>query len=144
MRKGFTLLELLIVVIVVGILATIAIPQFLTSVEKARVAKAKNALGLISHAEKMYRAENDEYVALEVSGDDDTALDNYIELDQIRNDNDWNYVVTSTEATIFTITATKEGGAYAGATITLDQDGVCGPQEGDAGHPLRGRDCGAE
>lgn len=136
-RKGFTLLELLIVVIVIGILATIAIPQFLNSVEKARVAKAKNALGLIAHAEKMYRAERDSYIG----GDDAlAALNDYIEMDQLRVDDDWDYIVTSDDASTFTITAEKEDDvAHAGETITMDQDGVCG---GD--HTLRGPDCGQD
>ena len=57
MKKGFTLVELLIVVIVVGILAAFAIPQYINAVEKAKVGSAKNSLGLIAQAEKMYRAE---------------------------------------------------------------------------------------
>jgi len=137
MRKGFTLLELLIVVIVIGILATIAIPQFLNSVEKARVAKAKNAIGLIAHAEKMYRAEHDSYIG----GDDAMAeLDDYIEMDQLNQDDDWDYTVASDDASEFEITAEKEEDvAHAGETITMDQDGVCG---GD--HTLRGPDCGQD
>jgi len=44
-RKGFTLLEVLIVVIIIGILASIAMPQYLTTLEKARSAEALSSLG---------------------------------------------------------------------------------------------------
>lgn len=35
-RKGFTLIEMLIVVVIVGILASLLIPQFITSIQKAK------------------------------------------------------------------------------------------------------------
>lgn len=135
MRRAFTLLELLIVIIVIGILATIAVPQFLTAVEKGRIAKAKNALGLIAQAEKMFRAEQGTYEAFTDPGAN-AALGEYIELIQVDNDRDWNYAVTGNETT-FIITATKDRAPSNATTIILNQFGVC-----SGNHPLRGPDCG--
>ncbi|WP_013324888.1 type IV pilin protein [Gloeothece verrucosa] len=56
--QGFTLLELLIVVIIVGLLAAIAIPNLLEQVAKARQAEAINNLGAINRAQQAYRYEN--------------------------------------------------------------------------------------
>jgi type IV pilus assembly protein PilA len=49
-RHGFTMIELMIVVAIIGLLTTIAIPNFLTYQAKARQAEAKAALGAIFSA----------------------------------------------------------------------------------------------
>lgn len=63
MRKsGFTLLELMVVVIIVGILAMIALPQFFKATEKARSAEGINILGSLRSAQFRYYAESDTQV----------------------------------------------------------------------------------
>jgi type IV pilus assembly protein PilA len=56
-QKGFTLIELMIVVAIIGILAAIAIPNFLTYQAKARTAEARVALGAIFTSETAMFAE---------------------------------------------------------------------------------------
>ena len=51
MRKGFTLVELIIVVIIVGILAAIGLTQYNKVVEKSRAGEARMVLGLLRKAE---------------------------------------------------------------------------------------------
>jgi type IV pilus assembly protein PilA len=56
-RKGFTLVELMIVVAIIGILAAIAIPNFLQFRLKAKTSEAKSNLGAIRSTEVAYFAE---------------------------------------------------------------------------------------
>ncbi len=60
-QKGFTLIELMIVVAIIGILAAIAIPNYLNYQLKSKTAEAKTNLGGIKTALESYRAENDSY-----------------------------------------------------------------------------------
>jgi type IV pilus assembly protein PilA len=60
-EKGFTLIELMIVVAILGILAAIAIPNFMRFQAKSRQSEAKTNLGAIGTTAESYRAENDSY-----------------------------------------------------------------------------------
>lgn len=57
-KKAVTLIEILIVVVIVGILATFAMPAYRRAQERARDNEAQSMLKLIQHAEKVYRLEH--------------------------------------------------------------------------------------
>jgi len=58
MRKGFTLLELVIVLIIIGVLATLAITQYNRMVERSRGAEARQIIGVIRTNQAAYRQDH--------------------------------------------------------------------------------------
>ena len=73
-KKGFTLIELMIVVAIIGILAAIAIPNFLNFRNKAKSAEAKSNLGAMRSCEETYNTEFEVYTACAVHPTSDVAV----------------------------------------------------------------------
>ncbi len=64
-QEGFTLIELMVVVIILGILATFLVPKLLSRPDQARVVKAKNDIKAIESALKMFKLDNGFYPTTE-------------------------------------------------------------------------------
>jgi len=60
-NKGFTLIEILIVVVILSILAITVVPQFLDQPSKARVARAQSDIQNLKKALSMYKLDNFNY-----------------------------------------------------------------------------------
>ena len=65
---GFTLIELMIVVAVIGILSAVAIPTFRSYLHRSRTAEAVTFLGEIRQRQEAYRAEFGQYCAVSGTG----------------------------------------------------------------------------
>ena len=60
-RKGFTLVELAVVIVIIGVLAAFGVPQFLKSVERSKAAEAFNYLSAVRAAQERYIAQQGVY-----------------------------------------------------------------------------------
>ncbi len=117
--KGFTLVELLMVVIILGILVSLALPNYMAGVEKTKAGKAKQSMQAIRSSESWYRAHMDEYVA------DITVLQEWgLPLNAILADQDWAYTVDTADAIDLLIRATRQNGPFTGESITMDEEGA--------------------
>ena len=119
-RKGFSLIELMIVIAVVAILVTLSYPSYVSFINKADRAKARVELQDWANRQEVWRADHPSYNT--DINPTDTGL--------------YAYTIVAT-ATSFTLTATalndqtadKEGGTSC-SSLTLNQAGIPGP----AGH----------
>jgi general secretion pathway protein G len=63
--RGFTLIEIMVVVIIIGLLAAVIVPQVISKVDEAKVTKAKSDIQSLETALTMYRLDNSKYPTTE-------------------------------------------------------------------------------
>lgn len=59
--QGFTLIEIMVVVVILGILASIVVPRIMSRPDEARIVKAQQDIRAISAALDLYRLDNFKY-----------------------------------------------------------------------------------
>jgi len=64
-RQGFTLLEVMVVVVILGILAALVVPKIISRPDEARVIAAKQDIASLMQALKLYRLDNQRYPTTE-------------------------------------------------------------------------------
>jgi len=67
-RRAFTLVEILIVVVILGILAAIVVPQFASATQDSKAGNLKSQLGTLQRQIELYRAKNNQYPDLATYG----------------------------------------------------------------------------
>lgn len=135
--KGFTLIELMIVIAVIGILAAIAWPNFTDYLIKSRRAQAQSDMLKIQLSLEKWRANNSSYASTLDHSDDATNLTPADLADNLSTANTYyNYAITGAAASdpatasVYVIRGTAQGGqtADSGCTsLTLNQSSTKGP-----------------
>ena len=125
MKKGFTLIELITVVIIIAIMAALALPQYTRFMERGHGSTAKNALNMIRKAEATYFALNSAYT------NDTTAAGLALEVPEVAKlftataNLEWNYTIGTggTNNSTFIATATRRKGVYVCSFMNITNDG---------------------
>ncbi|HOI65069.1 MAG TPA: type IV pilin protein [Thiomonas arsenitoxydans] len=108
-NRGFTLIELMIVVAVVAILSAIAIPAYTSYVTRSKLTEAFSNLSSMSVALQQYYQDNRTYVGAPICATPPAGKD-------------YQFSCPTLTATTFTLTATPTGGLVA-PSYAIDQDG---------------------
>jgi type IV pilus assembly protein PilE len=117
MKKGFTLVELVIVIVIVGILSIVAVPIYRGYSRKSMTTEGKALLGVIQLSERAYFAENASYLGLET-----TDFNEELDIDVRSNKYFTTFTVSSNGKTgdnaRYTAITTGNGGA-SGISLTI-------------------------
>ena len=106
-------MELIVVVVITGILAALALPQYNKSKEHSLGLEAQANLKLIAAAEKVYRMERNTYIPEANIAGINYDLKLSMPSSSSRN---WDYSVNPAAASTFTATATRLSGPYCPAS----------------------------
>ncbi len=130
--RGFTLIEIMVVVVILAILGTLVAPQILGRIDEARVTKARNDLRLYESALDLYRMDNFRYPTTDqglealVTKPNDPSLKNWRQdgyVKQLVKDpwgHDYVYLAPGSNATPYDLLSLGADGQPGGQGIDAD------------------------
>lgn len=118
-RKGFSLVELAVVVIIIGVLAAFGVPRMLKSVERSKAAEAFQYLAAVRAAQERYQAREGTYTAVLTDLDITQSAPKYFSV---------GVVAAGTTASLedsWTLTLTRQGASsgYGAYTVVFTEEG---------------------
>lgn len=118
--SGFTLVELAVVVVIIGVLAAFAVPRFLASVERSKSAEAFNFLATVHSSQERYHARQGTYADDITNLDTEMVAPEYFTVGAVAVPASESDLETGWELTLTRLGASAGYGAY---TVVFNHDG---------------------
>lgn len=142
-RGGITLVELAVVIVVIGVLASFGVPRFIRSVERSKAAEAFTYLAAVREAQERYSAREGTYANDPATIDIGLAAPRYFTVPTaitLTGQNGWSLTLTRVGASSgygpYTVTFTQDG--YDATSSTIDGMPDINPMATTAGETTSG------
>ena len=127
-KKGLTLIELMVVIIIVGILAAVAIPMMQGRIDSAKWSEGRAIMGIIARALRTHVGEkNNNFTpvpTLKELGFEPGDLEGTYFSGGESGTNDFSWAINSNNPINYLITATAPAGVNSPSQITLNHSGI--------------------
>ena len=113
-KKGFTLVELSVVIVIIGVLAAFGVPKFRNAVERSKAGESFNYLSAIRSAQERYHSKQGTYTATLADLDMQVPTPKYFSVGAVTADEtNWSLALTRT----------GNSAGYGAYTVVFTQDG---------------------